>query len=123
MFAHIHIITLSFFIIFIIIFIILIIILAASAFADVLVKGAGYEPINGRYTERGEVNGKPFYNKHDAPTSTFIKAIYWSGFDWAISDTPFVYYAAIDDTKYPYQAGQWYLILGPGPLPVVTLAN
>jgi hypothetical protein len=90
--------------------------------SSVLVSGAGSEEANGTYTERGEVNGRSYYNlvgESDFPTEY---SIYWQGDRWAITDFQGdFYYEANVDVESPWLVEAWELSdIGTGPVPTVT---
>jgi len=90
--------------------------------SSVLVSGAGSEEANGTYTERGEENGKPYYNLVGEADSLSENSIFFGGGRWAISDFQGdLYYEASEDVEFPWLVETWEVSdVGTGPSPTVT---
>jgi hypothetical protein len=90
--------------------------------SSVLVSGAGSEEANGTYTERGEENGKPYYNLVGEADSLSEYSIFFGSGRWAISDFQGdLYYEASEDVEFPWLVEIWGASdVGTGPSPTVT---
>jgi hypothetical protein len=90
--------------------------------SSVLVSGAGSEEANGVYTERGEENGKTYYNLVGEADSLSEYSIFFGGGRWAISDFQGdLYYEASEDVEFPWLVETWELSdVGGSPVPTVT---
>lgn len=64
----------------------------------VVVSGAGAPLANGTYTQRGTLNGKPYYNLTSNPDSTVNNQIAWDGTQWTMYGA---LYVSPDDTVRP----------------------
>jgi len=88
--------------------------------SSVLVSGAGSEEVNGVYTERGEFNGKPYYNLVGQPDDLDNYNILWDGSDWYINFEEVDYYFSDEDVDFPWEVTGWTESNGDTPAPTVT---
>jgi hypothetical protein len=70
--------------------------------SNVLVSGAGTEALNGVYTERGALNGKPYYNKIGSPNNDNELSIIWTGGRWTIKELDDAAYYDTTDADVPH---------------------
>lgn len=89
--------------------------------ATVVVSGAGSPEINGIYTQRGIVYGKPWYNLEGEPDNTDLFAIWWNGLNWEIynQDAATAYTSDEEDIATPDLVTHWNLGDGSAPAPTV----
>jgi hypothetical protein len=96
-----------------------------TTFNAVIVSGAGSTEVNGTYTERGEYNGKPYYNLVGEPSSVLIKSIFYDSGGWAMEDSiEGTFYYAESDAPFPWLAENWISGgYGEEPVPTFTPTN
>jgi hypothetical protein len=100
-----------------------------TTFNAVIVSGSGGgefgSNVNGTYTERGEILGKPYYNlvgePNDPEFGTVIRA---EGGAWFILNfDDGALYLGNEDVAFPWLVETWSLINGLEPLPTLTPTN
>jgi hypothetical protein len=94
-------------------------------FNAVIVSGAGSTGSNGTYTERGTLNGKPYYNLLGENSDDDINeatGIFWVGVGWTINFFGGGSYFSSDDTAFPWLA-EYILGAGASPVPTLTPTN
>jgi hypothetical protein len=86
--------------------------------SNVLVSGAGSE-VNGIYTYREDLDGKPAYNLLGQPTSQDAYRIMWGGDRWLLVEIDDASYEGNGDTEFPWQITNWTVSNGDTPAPTV----
>jgi len=87
--------------------------------SSVLVSGAGSAGFDGVYTERGELNGKPYYVLVGEDDGNDVFSIKWVNNEWRIQPTD-DFYISTEDTEFPWQVTEWTVVGGESPAPTVT---
>jgi hypothetical protein len=94
-----------------------------TTFNAVIVSGAGSPEANGTYTERGEYDGKPYYNLVGEPDEVFTSSIFWDE-NWTIADITITnLYISSEDVAFPWLVEAWEEANGFLPLPTLTPTN
>lgn len=89
-----------------------------------VVNGAGTVAVDGTYTPRGALNGKPFYTLIGQADSSTLSAISWNGSNWQIFDSSATsMYVSSEDVAAPWNVVTWVLDAGVDSVPVVTSTN
>lgn len=94
----------------------------APAEPSAIVSGAGTAAANGTYTDRGDANGRPYYNLEGQPDNPAASSIYWNGEMWSIRDeSESTFYTSFDDAAFPWLVTTWDEgDVGVNPAPTVT---
>lgn len=95
----------------------------AAGEPSAIVSGAGTAGANGTYTERGDANGRPYYNLEGQPDNPFSSSIEWNGADmWTIRNSDGdAFYTSGDDVAFPWLVTTWGQgDFGVNPVPVVS---
>lgn len=93
-----------------------------SGFDAVFVSGAG-SAVNGVYTERGTLTGKPYYNRVGSPDNTNELSIYWGSDSWYIVELDdAAYQSNYEDTAFPWLT-TFNVSNGEVPAPTLTPIN
>lgn len=84
----------------------------------VIVCGAGTSSVNGEYTEKGILNGRPFYVKGR-------DYIWWVGTHWTIYAVELDdgAYRTFEDVPHPAMAKEWIVDVGVAPVPLVAFGR
>jgi len=97
-----------------------------TTFNAVIVSGAGSTEVNGTYTERGEYDGKPYYNLVGELDDIYFSSILWEEGIWYIYDfTGSDFYESLENVSFPWlvEEWDWREANGVPPAPTLTPTN